>query len=104
MTEEFPEWLKGLAGEDLQFIKRFILASGSLKTLATEYAVSYPTLRIRLDRLIEKVKVCDDASIEDQFQKQIRILVADGKLGEGDALELLKAYRNSTKKGIDHGV
>ena len=49
-----------LSEEDFHFIKRFILASGSLKELAKQYQVSYPTLRIRLNRLIEKINVADD--------------------------------------------
>ena len=49
-------WLEHLEDEDLAFIKRFVLFSGSLKDLADAYNVSYPTLRLRLDRLIEKIK------------------------------------------------
>ena len=48
-----PTWLGALAEEDLVFLKRFLLASGSLKRLAAEYGVSYPTIRVRLDRLID---------------------------------------------------
>ena len=51
---QIPKWLSVLSEEDVHFIKRFVLASGSLKELAKQYRVSYPTLRIRLNRLIEK--------------------------------------------------
>ncbi|MCG9844036.1 DUF2089 domain-containing protein, partial [Staphylococcus argenteus] len=34
-----------------------MLSSGSLKQLSEEYRVSYPTIRLRLDRLIEKIKI-----------------------------------------------
>ena len=47
-------WMAALAEEDRHFLKRFLLASGSLKALAAEYGVSYPTVRSRLDRLIAK--------------------------------------------------
>jgi hypothetical protein len=50
-------WLDFLEEEDLAFIKRFILVSGSLKDLASAYGVSYPTLRLRLDRLIQKINL-----------------------------------------------
>ncbi|MBM3290492.1 MAG: DUF2089 domain-containing protein, partial [Candidatus Hydrogenedentes bacterium] len=51
-----PPWITVLAEDDLQFLKQFLLASGSLKQLAGVYGVSYPTIRARLDRLIERVK------------------------------------------------
>ncbi len=49
------EWFFRLEPEEQVFIKRFLLSSGSLKQLAREYDVSYPTVRLRLDRLIEKL-------------------------------------------------
>ena len=62
-----PLWLEALGEDDVQFMKRFVLASGSLKALAEEYGVSYPTVRGRLDRLIAKVKAADDSSEADPF-------------------------------------
>ena len=56
MKEPQPLWWEALDEEDRQFLKRFVLSSGSLKALCDEYGVSYPTLRARLDRLIAKVK------------------------------------------------
>ena len=47
-----PAWMAALEDEDGTFIKKFILASGSLKEMAAQYGVSYPTVRLRLDRLI----------------------------------------------------
>lgn len=52
--DHLPEWLANLAEEDLAFIKNFVLSSGSLKQMSQLYQVSYPTMRLRLDRLIEK--------------------------------------------------
>ena len=60
MIEIIPEWIEKLEDEDLVFIKKFVLASGSLKEIAKEYDVTYPTVRLRLDRLIQKIKVCDE--------------------------------------------
>lgn len=45
-----PAWMAALEDEDGTFIKKFILASGSLKEMAAQYGVSYPTVRLRLDR------------------------------------------------------
>ena len=54
--ETVPEWMAGLEDEDLVVIKKFVLASGSLKEMAGEYGVTYPTVRLRLDRLIPEFK------------------------------------------------
>ena len=57
--EMLPAWMAGLEEEDLAFIRRFVLASGSLKEVAVEYGVSYPTVRLRLDRLIQKIRLSE---------------------------------------------
>lgn len=100
MTEtdgKLPAWLEALSDEDLQFLKRFVLSSGSLKAMADEYAVSYPTVRARLDRLIEKVKVAADPKVNDPFQRKLRLLVADAQISSNVARQLLDAYRASSK-------
>jgi hypothetical protein len=90
-------WMDSLEDEDLAFIKRFILFSGSLKDLADAYSVSYPTLRLRLDRLIEKIKVLDSQKIEDEFERQLRAQFADGRLDSQVFKKLLAAYQNQKK-------
>ena len=61
-VEMLPEWMSGLDDEDLAFMKRFMLASGSLKEVARQYGVSYPTVRLRLDRLIQKIRIGDETA------------------------------------------
>ena len=92
---QIPKWLSVLSEEDLHFIKRFILASGSLKELAKQYQVSYPTLRIRLNRLIEKISIADDPDAENPFLLEIRLMVADGTLTQAAAMTLIKAYEKA---------
>ena len=50
-----PVFLK-LASEEQDFILKFLLNSGSLKEMAKQRNMSYPTIRNRLDDLIEKIK------------------------------------------------
>jgi hypothetical protein len=85
--------------EDQQFLKRFVLCSGSLKALCDEYGVSYPTLRARLDRLIAKVKAAEDPKAVDAFQRKLRVLVAEGKLSASLGRELWKAHRDVEEEG-----
>ena len=55
--ETVPEWMAGLEDEDVAFIKKFLLASGSLKEVAGLYGVTYPTVRLRLDRKVSFILV-----------------------------------------------
>jgi hypothetical protein len=98
-----PAWLASLEEEDLQFLRRFLLSSGSLKALAEDYRVSYPTVRGRLDRLIAKVQAAEDPRPADAFERRLRVLVADGMLPIGLAKELLTAHKASLKGEKNHG-
>ena len=96
---DVPLWLQHLEEEDHQFIKRLVLASGSLKELADLYGVSYPTLRLRLDRLIERIRTLDEHEPSDGFQAKIRLLVTDGEMSPKLAKELLQLHKNAGKGG-----
>ncbi len=92
MSDTIPDWIKGLSEADWQFIKRMLLASGSLKDLASQYEISYPTVRIRLNRLIEKVRILDSEKPKTNFHKTVRIMVADGRLNITTAKKLLNEF------------
>jgi hypothetical protein len=96
---ELPAWLSHLEEEDHQFIKRFLLASGSLKELAEAYEVTYPTIRLRLDRLIERIRLLDETTPRDAFDARVRILVAEGKLSPKMGKELLRTHDSVVRKG-----
>jgi hypothetical protein len=98
LTQQRPAWLAQLGEEDFHFLRRFLLCSGSLKDLAAEYGVSYPTVRARLDRLIAKVRAAEDPRGADQLEHKLRVLVADGQIPPALAKELLAAHRVSTKE------
>jgi hypothetical protein len=92
-----PRWTDRLADEDLSFIKRFVLASGSLKAIATEYGISYPTVRLRLDRLIEKIKVYDSLQIRSEFERLVRALCADGRIDAATMKQLLTVHQQEVE-------
>lgn len=48
--------LSGLPTEHQRFIEMFVLASGNLKEIASLAGVSYPTVRNRLDKVIEALR------------------------------------------------
>jgi hypothetical protein len=88
-------WALGLSDEDLMFVKRFVLASGSLKDLAAAYGISYPTLRLRLDRVIQKILVLDDHRPASAFERRLRLLYADGRLDLDTLKTLLVAHEQA---------
>lgn len=45
-----------LTDEEQEFILSFFLTSGSIKAMAKQIGVSYPTMRNKMDDLIEKIQ------------------------------------------------
>jgi len=87
-------WLEGLEDEDIQFIKRLVLSSGSLKDLAGQYGVTYPTIRLRLDRLIQKIKIWDSAGPEeDRYVLFIKSKALNGEIDARIAKVLIQEYK-----------
>lgn len=87
-----PEWIVNLDDEDVSFIKRFLLASGSLKEMARQYEVTYPTVRLRLDKLIQKIKINDDTESE-PYIALIKRLAVNDKLDFDTAKVLISEYK-----------
>lgn len=103
MPDQTPPWIRHLDDIDLHFIKRMVLASGSLKQLAQEYEVSYPTIRQRLDRIIERVKTLDAHPDDDAFEARVRLLVAERKLDINTGRDLLALHRQTRPEEHSHG-
>ena len=95
--EVVPEWMVNLEDEDVVFIKKFLLASGSLKEVARQYGVTYPTVRLRLDRLIQKIKISEDASNE-PFIALIKRLAVNEKIDFDTAKLLTSEYKKTRRE------
>jgi hypothetical protein len=61
--------LARLSVDDQGFIIEFIRASGSLKEMANLLGLSYPTVRNRLDEIIERVKLAEKSRKVDKEKK-----------------------------------
>jgi hypothetical protein len=92
-------WIDYLSDEDLAFLRRFLLASGSLKEVAAGYGISYPTVRLRLDRLIAKITVIESNEITSEFERVLRAQHAEGKIDAETLKTLLAAYRSEQEPG-----
>lgn len=95
--EIVPEWMINLDDEDLSFIKRFIMASGSLKEVATNYSVTYPTVRLKLDRLIQKIQISEDTANE-PYIALIKRLAINEKVDFVTAKILISEYKKTQKE------
>jgi len=65
---ELPS-LARLSTDDQGFIIEFIKASGSLKEMARLLGLSYPTVRNRLDEIIERIKLAEESKKDDKEEK-----------------------------------
>lgn len=83
---EIPQLLK-LAEDDLQFILDFVKCSGSLKEMASKHKISYPTLRNKLNVLIEHLEALMNET--NSRKTQILELLEHGTITAKDAASML---------------
>lgn len=95
--EIIPEWMLGFEDEDLVFIKKFLQASGSLKEMARQYGVTYPTVRLRLDKLIQKIQISED-TLNEPYITLIKRLVVNDKIDLDTAKILISEYKKLGEK------
>ena len=95
--EEVPGWILSLDKESIEFIRKFILNSGSLKNMAEIYDVSYPTVRTKLDLLIKKIEL--NSKEEDvAFVNLIKNLVIDERLSLDTAKLIIEKYKSEGRE------
>lgn len=95
--EIVPEWMVNLDDEDVSFIKKFLLASGSLKEVAKQYDVTYPTVRLRLDKLIQKIQISEENANE-PYISLIKRLAVNEKVDFDTAKILITEYKKLKKE------
>ncbi len=81
--------LGNLPVEHQRFIEMFILAGGSFKEIAEQTGVSYPTVRSRLDKVIEALR--SEIAKTYRIKGSILDAVGEGKMTAEDAARLIKA-------------
>ncbi|ATX84268.1 DUF2089 family protein [Bacillus velezensis] len=89
---DVPAWVLSLDKESLEFIRKFILNSGSLKSMAKDYDVSYPTVRTMLDKLIQKIELHNkEDNVE--FINMIKNMVIDEQISLETAKLIIDKYK-----------
>ena len=80
--------LARLSAEDREFVELFVRSSGSLKAVASKLGISYPTVRSRLDRVIESLQT------EEENEKDARNRILDeieqGAISVDEAIKRLR--------------
>ncbi|MCL2640401.1 MAG: DUF2089 domain-containing protein [Phycisphaerales bacterium] len=71
-----------------------VLRSGSLKDLAEAYGVSYPTIRLRLDRVITRLQAAVKGKAADPMNELLATLVERGEM----TLSGARAVRDLARK------
>ena len=91
--DKIPQWLLALEPEDVTFLKNFVLKSGSLKEIAKLYEVSYPTVRLRL----QKIELSDQKE-EEPFSTFIKGLAVDSRIDLETAKIIIDKYKQERKR------
>jgi hypothetical protein len=91
---ELPR-LARLSAEDQVFIMAFIQCHGSIKDMEEMFGISYPTVKNRLNRLADKLKLVQSYSFpsEDEISLQRGEVLSELERGEitaDEAIERLK--------------
>jgi hypothetical protein len=86
----FPaDRLANLPSEHQRFIEIFVLAGGNLKQIAEQAGVSYPTVRSRLDKVIESLR--QQIAGTQEVRGTILDAVSEGKRAADEAARIIKS-------------
>ncbi len=96
--------LLALNEEELDLVLQLVLASGSLKDLARVYQVSYPTIRLRVDRVIERVRQLANGTKPDPMMQLLADLVERGDITVPAARSVRDLYRQQKENSNDDGT
>jgi hypothetical protein len=85
----FTPRLARLTPEEQHFVELFVLASGSLKQMAELLGISYPTVRNRLDRLIETLR--HEQQRDERRKQQILDDIEEGRILPKQGMRMIEA-------------
>ena len=82
-----------LTREEQDFILSFILSGGNLKALGDKIGLTYPTLRLRLDKIISRLESMQQVVSAEQILDKID----KGELKPEEGIQLLKDLKEKGK-------
>ena len=81
--------LANLPTEHQRFIEIFVLAGGNLKQIAEQAGVSYPTVRSRLDKVIDSLR--QEIAETQEVRGTILDAVSEDKRATDEAARIIKS-------------
>lgn len=79
-----------LSVDDLFFAETFLKCRGNIKEVEKELKISYPTVRSRLDDIIQKLDGKPNVKSSSDSQKEILDALEKGEITPAEALEQMK--------------
>ena len=95
--DKIPRWILSLELEDAAFLRNFVLRPGPLKEITRLYGVSYSTVRLRLDKLIQKIELSNQQE-EEPFSAFIKELAVDFRIDLETAKLIIEKYKNEKEQ------
>ena len=83
----FTPRLFRLAREDQHFVELFVLSSGSLKKMAELLGLSYPTVRNRLDSLIDRLQ--QEQQHDQALKQQVLDDIEQGRIKPKEGMRMI---------------
>ena len=88
-------WLSLLSGKQQQFVEVFLVAGGNIKEVERELGISYPTVRKRLDEVIQVLGYGPRAQL--RRREEILDAVDRGEMRPKEAIRLLRELRDHAR-------
>jgi hypothetical protein len=88
--------LDRLDEEQLRFVETFVKVRGNIREMERELGVSYPTVRNRLEAILQAMGFAAEAGRDDQASDHRRGILDQlhaGKISADDAVKLLRQQR-----------
>lgn len=88
--------LSVLTSEQEEFVLKFLSVRGSLKEMERLLGVSYPTVRVRLDEILNNLGIRPEASEDSEIDEKRKAILDDletGRLSAQEAVELLRKIK-----------
>ena len=79
-----------LTAEQQEFVEVFLASRGNIKEVERLLGISYPTVRSRLDQIIEALGYRVEYQETDSHRKDILKALSDGEITAEEAIKLLK--------------
>lgn len=88
---EFPtSGLFRLSPSQLQFVEVFIRCRGNIKEVERDLKISYPTVRSRLDQVIQSMGYALEATEDEEYTGNVLQALENGELNFEQAIEILQ--------------